>query len=121
VSRLLAGIIEQNHDDKGCIWTKESAPFAVHILLSNIKDEAQVALGENLYESLQAKGIEVLLDDRKDRFGAKIKDYELMGVPLAVVIGKKLKDNLVEVITRKGMGKTEVASSEIEAFLTGVI
>ncbi|SFV69581.1 Prolyl-tRNA synthetase, bacterial type [hydrothermal vent metagenome] len=121
VSRLLAGIIEQNHDDKGCIWTKESAPFALHILVSNIKDEAQLALGEKLYESLKAKGLDVILDDRKDRFGAKMKDYELMGVPYGVIIGKKLKEGFVEVLTRKGMEKEEVEASNVEAFLAGVL
>jgi len=113
VSRLLAGIIEQNHDDKGCIWTKESAPFAVQVIVSNIKDEAQVALGEKLYSELKAKGVDVLLDDRKERFGPKIKDFELLGVPYAVVIGKKLVDGLVEVVTRRGLEKEEVASEDI--------
>ena len=117
VSRLLAGIIEQNHDDKGCIWTKESAPFDLHILVSNIKDEAQVALGEKLYNLMKEKGIDVLLDDRKDRFGAKMKDYELIGVPHAVVIGKKLSDGLVEFVTRDGMEKEEVSADTIEALL----
>jgi len=105
VSRLLAGIIEQNHDDKGCIWTKESAPFDVQVIVSNIKDEAQVALGEKLYEELKAKGLDVLLDDRKERFGPKIKDYELLGVPYAVIIGKKLADGEVELMTRRGLQK----------------
>ena len=105
VSRLLAGIIEQNHDDKGCIWTKESAPFDVQVIVSNIKDEAQVALGEKLYTALKAKGMDVLLDDRKERFGPKIKDFELLGVPYAVVIGKKLVDGEVELITRRGIMK----------------
>jgi len=113
VSRLLAGIIEQNHDDKGCIWTKESAPFDLHILVSNIKDEAQVALGEEIYEAMKAQGVDVLLDDRKDRFGAKMKDYELLGIPHAVVIGKKLVDGQVEFITREGMEKEEVTSETI--------
>ena len=117
VSRLLAGIIEQNHDDKGCIWTKESAPFDLQILISNIKDEAQVALGEKLYKLLKEKGVDVLLDDRKDRFGAKMKDYELMGIPHAVVIGKKLSDGLVEFVTRDGMQKEEVSADTIEALL----
>ena len=117
VSRLLAGIIEQNHDDKGCIWTKEAAPFDLHIMISNIKDEEQVALGEKLYEAMLSKGVDVLLDDRKDRFGAKMKDYELLGVPHAVVIGKKLADGLVEFVTRKGMEKEEVTSEEILALL----
>jgi len=117
VSRLLAGIIEQNHDDKGCIWTKETAPFALQIIISNIKDEAQVALGEKLYASMLEKGVDVLLDERKDRFGAKMKDYELLGVPHAVVIGKKLSDGLVEFVTRDGMVKDEVSATEIEALL----
>ncbi|HHD78104.1 MAG TPA: proline--tRNA ligase, partial [Epsilonproteobacteria bacterium] len=113
VSRLLAGIIEQNHDDKGCIWTKESAPFDVQVIVSNIKDEDQVALGEELYSQLQAKGVDVLLDDRKERFGPKIKDFELLGVPHAVVIGKKLVDGLVEVVTRRGLEKEEVSSENL--------
>lgn len=117
VSRLLGGIIEQNHDDKGCIWTKEAAPFDLHIIISNIKDEAQVALGEKLYESMLAKGVDVLLDERKDRFGAKMKDYELMGVPHGVVIGKKLAKGVVEFITRDGMGKEEVSTEEIASLL----
>jgi prolyl-tRNA synthetase len=113
VSRLLAGIIEQNHDDKGCIWTKESAPFDVQVIVSNIKDEAQVALGEELYAQLKAKGVDVLLDDRKERFGPKIKDFELLGVPYAVVIGKKLVDGLVEVVTRRGLEKEEISSERV--------
>jgi len=121
VSRLLAGIIEQNHDDKGCIWTKESAPFDVHIIISNIKDEAQVALGEKLYATLTAKGVDVLLDDRKERFGPKIKDFELMGVPHGVLIGKKLTDGFVEFMTRDGMIKEEVLSGEILNFLEGKV
>jgi len=113
VSRLLAGIIEQNHDDKGCIWTKESAPFDLYILISNIKDEAQVTLAQEVYKTMKAQGVDVLLDDRKDRFGAKMKDYELLGIPQAVVIGKKLSDNLVEFVTRDGMQKEEVSSDTI--------
>ncbi|WP_296824143.1 proline--tRNA ligase [Sulfurovum sp.] len=117
VSRLIAAIIEQNHDDKGCIWTKESAPFDLQILVSNIKDEEQVALGEKLYEAMKAKGADVLLDDRKDRFGAKMKDYELLGVPHAVVIGKKLADGLVEFVSRDGMIKEEISSEKVLNFL----
>ena len=117
VSRLLAAIIEQNHDDKGCIWTKESAPFDLQIIVSNIKDDGQVALGEKLYEAMLAKGVDVLLDERKDRFGAKMKDYELIGVPHAVVIGKKLSDGIVEFMTRDGMVKEEVSVDTIADLL----
>ena len=117
VSRLLAAIIEQHHDEKGCIWTKESAPFDLYIMVSNIKDEAQLALGEEVYEALQSAGIDVLFDDRKDRFGAKMKDYELIGIPHAVIIGKKLSDGLVEFVTREGMLKEEVPTEEIVSFI----
>jgi len=121
VSRLLAGIIEQNHDDKGCIWTKESAPFDLQIIISNIKDEEQVALGEKLYSELKVKGLDVLLDDRKERFGPKIKDFELLGVPHAIVIGKKLSDGNVEIVTRRGLEKEEVSADNVlEAILTKV-
>ncbi len=113
VSRLLAAIIEQNHDENGCIWTKESAPFDLYILVSNVKDEEQLAAGEKLYEQMKAAGIDVLLDDRKDRFGAKIKDYELLGIPNAVVIGKNLAEGNVEIITRKGMIKEEISIDKI--------
>ncbi|MEA2047886.1 MAG: proline--tRNA ligase [Campylobacterota bacterium] len=117
VSRLLAAIIEQNHDDKGCIWTKESAPFDVQIIISNIKDDEQLALGEKLYEMMLSKGVDVLLDERKDRFGAKMKDYELIGVPHAVVIGKKLSEGVVEFLSRDGMKKEEISSGDIVALL----
>ncbi|MBT8344590.1 MAG: proline--tRNA ligase, partial [Sulfurovum sp.] len=117
VSRLLAAIIEQNHDDKGCIWTQESAPFDLQIIISNIKDDTQVALGEKLYASMLAKGVDVLLDERKDRFGAKMKDYELIGVPHAVVIGKKLADGVVEFMSRDGMVKEEMSVDTIADFL----
>ncbi|MGC9351364.1 MAG: proline--tRNA ligase [Sulfurovum sp.] len=117
VSRLLAAIIEQNHDEKGCIWTNESAPFDLHILVSNIKDEGQLALGEKLYNEIKNRGVEVLLDDRKDRFGAKMKDYELLGIPHAVVIGKKLAEGKVEFVTRREMVKEEVSAEEILSIL----
>ncbi|NKQ41932.1 MAG: proline--tRNA ligase [Sulfurovum sp.] len=113
ISRLLAAIIEQNHDDRGCIWTKESSPFAVHIIISNIKKEEELEAGEELYSDLRSRGIEVLLDDRKERFGFKIKDFELIGVPLAVVVGKNLTDGKMEIITRDGLDKVEIKSSDV--------
>jgi prolyl-tRNA synthetase len=105
VSRLLAAIIEQNHDDSGCIWTKASAPFDAYILISNMKEEAQVEVAKKLYAQLTAEGYDVLLDDRSERFGAKIKDFELLGIPYGVTVGKKLSQGEVELITRAGMQK----------------
>jgi len=107
VSRLLSAIIEQNHDDKGCIWTKESAPFDIHIVVSNVKNRDELAFGEEIYQELKSRGFEVLLDDRKERFGFKMKDYELIGVPVGVIVGKKLKDGKVEIVLRDGLKKIE--------------
>jgi len=113
ISRLLAAIIEQHHDDRGCIWTPSTAPFAVHILISNIKKESEVEVANKLYDRLIAAGVEVLLDDRPERYGAKISDFELIGIPMGVIVGKKLSDNRVELILRDGMVRIDVAVENI--------
>jgi prolyl-tRNA synthetase len=82
-------------------------------MVSNIKDEAQLALGEKLYAACLEAGIDVVFDDRKDRFGAKMKDYELIGIPHAVIIGKKLAEGSVEFVTREGMVKEEIPADGI--------
>ena len=117
ISRLLAAIIEQNHDDRGCIWTKASAPFAVEIIVSNIGDEKQMQAAEKLYEELRDMGVEVLFDDRKERFGFKMNDFELIGIPYAVIIGKKLSEGSVELVERRGLERESVALDEIVALL----
>ncbi len=113
VSRLLAAIIEQHHDDKGCKWTKESSPFAVEIILSNAKDEPQSQFAQELYQALKTKNVKVLLDDRKERFGFKMKDYELIGIPFAIVVGQKLEDGMVELVYRDGRPSKEIAIKDI--------
>lgn len=113
VSRLVAAIIEQHHDEKGCIWTKESAPYTVNIMISNIKDEAQVALGEALYEKLLDANVEVILDDRKERFGFKMNDAELIGFPYTIIIGKELENGFVQIYHRATSEKVDCAKDEI--------
>ena len=113
VSRLVASVIEQHHDESGCIWTKATAPYMVNIMISNIKDEAQVAAGEALYEQLQGAGVEVMLDDRKERFGFKMKDAELIGFPYTVVVGKELVNGEVQIFERATKTKTAVKADEI--------
>lgn len=113
VSRLVAATIEQHHDDFGCIWTKATAPYMVNVMISNIKDEEQVALGEELYSKLQDENIEVMLDDRKDRFGFKMKDAELIGFPYTVIIGKELANGLVQIYNRTTKEKTSINKDEI--------
>ncbi|MBL1244435.1 MAG: proline--tRNA ligase [Sulfurimonas sp.] len=113
ISRLVAAVIEQHHDESGCIWTKATAPYMVNIMVSNIKDEAQMALGEKLYKELQEKNVEVMLDDRKDRFGFKMKDAELIGFPYTIIIGKELVNGNVQIYERATTEKTAVSTDEI--------
>jgi len=112
VSRLVAAAIEQNHDERGCIWPKAIAPYMVDIIISNIKESEQLAFGEELYEALQKEGVEVVLDDRADRFGPKIKDFELIGYPVGVIVGKGLKEGKVQLVDRKTLEKKDVAKEE---------
>jgi prolyl-tRNA synthetase len=114
VSRLIAATIEQSHDEKGCVWTKETAPFFVDIIISNGKNEEELEAGTKIYNELKNAGIEVVLDDRiKERFGFKMSDFELIGFPYAVVIGKKLSEGLVELVCRKTGEKVDVAMDKI--------
>jgi len=113
VSRLVAAVVEQHHDENGCKWTKATAPYMVNIMISNIKDEAQVELGEKLYGQLQESGVEVMLDDRKERFGFKMKDAELIGFPYTVIIGKELANGSVQVYDRMTTEKLLVPADDI--------
>lgn len=100
VSRLVAAVIEQHHDEKGCIWTPATAPYMVDVMISNIKEETHVAYAEALYESLGKAGIETILDDRKERFGFKMSDAELIGFPFTVIIGKEMENSQVQIMIR---------------------
>jgi len=119
VSRLVAVMVEASHDEKGCIWNKQTAPYLLDIIVSNIKDEEQLKFAEELYEKLDTK--KVLLDDRKERFGFKIKDFELLGFPYALVVGKGLKDGQVELIERKSLEKKMVQKDEILSTLQEIL
>ena len=122
VSRLVAAVIEQNHDEKGCIWTKNTTPFMVDIIVSNSKNEDEKNMGEKIYEELKASNVEVILDDRINaRFGFKIGDFELLGFPYAIIIGKKLLDGIVEIVDRKTLLKTEVKIEEVVSKILNLI
>ncbi|GAC00682.1 proline--tRNA ligase [Gordonia namibiensis NBRC 108229] len=108
VSRLVAVIAEQSHDDKGLRWPKTVAPFAVHLVIAN-KDEAAIAGAEQLAADLDAAGLEVLLDDRKASPGVKFKDAELLGMPTVVVVGRGYANGTIEIRDRFTGEATEVA------------
>lgn len=102
VSRTMAAAIEQFHDDNGIIWPASIAPFEVVIVPINAKDEAQMQIAEKLYADMKNVGIDVLLDDRKDRAGVKFKDADLIGYPVRITVSPKLLDaNEVEIKVRR--------------------
>ena len=113
LGRCLAACVEQHNDENGIIWPESIAPFTLGIVLVSKKDETQVNLANELYETFKAKGIDVLLDDRDERVGVKFKDMELIGLPYRVTVGKKAGEGIVEFTTRKTGEKVELTIKEL--------
>lgn len=112
VSRTLAAIIEQNHDENGIIWPMPVAPYEVMITVVKVKDDVQMELAEKMYDELVEAGIEVLLDDRDERVGVKFKDADLLGVPIRITVGKGATNKLVEYKLRRDVKKIELHMEE---------
>ena len=113
IGRTMAAIVEQNHDDKGIIWPENIAPYKAIVLLMNSKDEKQTELAENVYETLQENGIEVILDDRDERPGVKFNDAELIGIPYRITVGKKAADGIMEFKARNSDEILDLTLEEI--------
>jgi len=114
VGRTMAAVIEQNHDEYGIIWPITVAPYEVTVIPVNDKDEWLVAKGEEIYEALQAKGVEAVIDDRKERPGVKFNDADLLGFPIRVVLGKKCHETGMAEIKNRATGEvTEVQVDQI--------
>jgi prolyl-tRNA synthetase len=112
VSRLVAAAIEQNNDDKGILWPEAMTPFEVNIIAIGFdKDEKIAKASTDLYSKLSSMDYEVMLDDRKDGYGTKMKDAELIGIPINIIIGKQyLQNGEIELKHRDGqssIGKVE--------------
>lgn len=101
VTRTMAAIVEQHHDENGIIWPMSVAPYHVIICLLNPQDEAQSELAEKIYKELTNARVEVLLDDRKERPGVKFKDADLLGIPIRITVGKNAAEGNVEFKFRK--------------------
>jgi prolyl-tRNA synthetase len=116
VSRLVAAAIEQNNDEKGILWPESIAPYEVNIVAIGYTKEPKIAeAANNLSEQLQVMGYEVILDDRKDGYGTKMKDAELIGIPVNIIIGNNfLESGEVELKHRNGQSSinniTEITS-----------
>lgn len=96
IERIIAAVVEQNHDDKGIIWPVNIAPYKVCIVQISDKDEKQVKVANDLYEKLNSLGIETILDDRKERPGVKFNDMDLIGIPIRITVGKKVEEEEIE-------------------------
>jgi prolyl-tRNA synthetase len=113
VERNMAASVEANHDDAGIVWPLEISPYQVVITVVRPDDERSSEVSTALYETLVAAGVEVLLDDRKDRPGVKFADAELIGIPLRVTVGPRgLENGVVELVERESGDKREVATEQ---------
>ena len=114
LGRTMAAVVEQNHDDKGIIWPENIAPYKAIILIMSTKDETQCKLANEIYDKLNSKGVEVILDDRDERPGVKFNDAELIGIPYRITVGKKASENIVEL---KKRDKDEVKELSVDDLL----
>ncbi|MDL5141433.1 proline--tRNA ligase [Bacillus atrophaeus] len=117
ISRTLSAIAEQHHDEKGLIWPKSVAPYDLHILALNMKNDAQKELAEKLYETFKTEGYDVLFDDRAERAGVKFADSDLIGLPIRITVGKRADEGIVEVKIRKTGESSEVSIEELSDFI----
>jgi prolyl-tRNA synthetase len=100
ISRTAAAAVERHHDEFGIKWPEAIAPYMVIIVPVSDQDEQQMNVAEDIYNRLQKAGVEVILDDRPERAGVKLKDADLIGIPYRITVGKTIKDGLVEFKTR---------------------
>lgn len=112
VSRTVAAIAEQFNDENGLVWPVNIAPYQLHIIAINMKDDLQAELAETLYKDLNKK-YEVLFDDRQERPGVKFADSDLIGLPIRITVGKKAAEGIVEVKVRTTGEMIEVPKEEL--------
>lgn len=112
VSRTLAAVIEQHHDEDGIIWPVSVAPYHVIVTLVKPKDEEQAKVAEEIYQSLLVAGVEAVIDDRDERPGVKFKDADLLGFPIRITVGKRAGEGIVEYKLRRDSEKIEISVAE---------
>lgn len=121
VSRVMAAIAEQYNDEKGFVWPANIAPYHIHLIAVNIKNEEQASLSEELYRSMKKAGYEVLLDDRIERPGVKFADADLIGLPIRITVGKKASEGIVELKDRKTGEMEEVHINDLQSIISAKI
>jgi prolyl-tRNA synthetase len=119
VTRTMAAVVEQNHDDRGPVWPVSVAPYHAIITLVKPDDSEQAQVAEKIYAELNARGVETILDDRDERPGVKFNDADILGIPIRVTVGKKAGEGIVEYKLRRDKNVRELAVSEaIEEVVT---
>lgn len=113
ITRSVTAVIEQNYDDKGIIWPTSVAPYHAIVTVININDQTQMQLAEKIYNQLWKKGIETMLDDRKERPGVKFNDRDLIGIPYRITVGKNASEGVVEFSTRREMVNENLEYQEV--------
>jgi len=113
VSRIVAAVAEQFQDESGFTWPNAVAPYEVHVVPVNVKDDAQREVGEEIYGQLKHERFEVLLDDRKERAGVKFADADLIGVPIRITVGKRAAEGILEVKIRQTNETVEWHKDEV--------
>jgi len=115
-ARIAAAAIEQLADSDGIVWPAAIAPFQVHIVAVNVRDQTQAGTADEIYAECWRQGIEAVLDDRDERPGVKFKDADLLGVPLRVTVGNAfVKEGVVELRERRSRVQTRVGRAEVVA------
>ena len=112
VTRTLQSIVEQYHDEFGIKWPLNVAPYHAVIVPVKYDDPAQKELADKLHDTLLANGVEVVLDDRDERPGFKFKDWELIGLPYIVTVGRRAAEGIVEFKDRQTMEKIELSAED---------
>ncbi len=122
VERTMAAVVEWSHDERGIVWPVTVAPYEVVITVLRADDEATAAVADDVYRRLGEAGIEVLLDDRKERPGVKFADAELVGIPFRVTIGPRgLERDVVELTVRRGLVTDDVAVADVVERLVDLV
>ena len=116
VTRTFQAIIEQHHDEYGIVFPLETSPYHIVIVPVNYDDEEQHRVSDQLYEMIDSK-VETVLDDRKMKIGFKMKDWELIGIPYIVIVGRRASENIVELKNRFDNSKVELTLEQVKDFI----
>ena len=118
VTRTMASIIEQYHDDNGICWPVNVAPYHAVVIAVNYKDETQKKVADSIYETLRQNKVEVVLDDRDAKPGFKFKDWDLIGIPMIITVGRRANEGIVEFKFRQENVKQEKEVNEVIDIVT---